>query len=163
MAVALACVPTAQASYQRICAPSGAPILCEIHHQVKAVHRLDHYLGRPRTRYGWSAERSSSAAYRAWARHEWYARHRARGRLARLPVAEIIRYLWPDSSQQFAISIASCESGLRAYADNPTSTATGVFQILGGSTNPWWNTRQALRMWASRGWEPWYASIGCWG
>lgn len=61
------------------------------------------------------------------------------------------------------VRVATCESGLVYWKKNPSSSARGIFQILGGSTNGGVNIRVAHRMWLSRNWEPWTASEHCWG
>jgi hypothetical protein len=78
-----------------------------------------------------------------------------------------------------ALRIISCESGGRANAKNPTSTASGLFQHLGSL----WASRSAKAGWAGSdifdpvanvavaawlvyddgGWSHWSPSGGCWG
>jgi hypothetical protein len=57
------------------CDGRPAPILCAVHHWRDAVWRLEAQLGMPATRYGWSAERSTSGSYRVWVRHRWHTRY----------------------------------------------------------------------------------------
>lgn len=61
-----------------------------------------------------------------------------------------------------AMAIVRCESGGNPNARNRRSSATGLFQILGGPTDPIANVMQAYSMWRSRGWQPWNASRSCW-
>ena len=70
------------------------------------------------------------------------------------------------------IRIAKCESGLRPEAKNPTSTATGIFQIIIGTWDgnkcegERWdfqdNIKCAYKLYQSRGFQPWNASKHCW-
>lgn len=70
------------------------------------------------------------------------------------------------------IRIAKCESGLRPGAKNPTSTATGIFQIIIGTWDgnkcegERWdfqdNIKCAYKLYQSRGFQPWNASKHCW-
>lgn len=78
-------------------------------------------------------------------------------------------------SADLALAIASCESGLRWDAKNPTSSASGVFQYLSGT---WANTaegrkgtsvfdadaniRMAVGHIAVHGASPWNSSKQCW-
>lgn len=74
-----------------------------------------------------------------------------------------------------ALAIMACESGGNPYAENSTSTASGLYQHLWG----WWSgswglpafdpfdpeqsiqAAAALR-YANGGWSDWYASAHCW-
>ena len=80
----------------------------------------------------------------------------------------IIRAVFPDSAEAGAIRVARCESRLDPNAKNPTSSATGLFQIVRGTWNayadPGWsptdplhNTMTADRIWKSDGgsWRQW--------
>ena len=78
-----------------------------------------------------------------------------------------------------ALRVIRCESGGRANAKNPTSTASGLFQHLASM----WPERAVDAGWAGAdvfdpvantavaawlvyhggGWSHWYSSIGCWG
>ena len=70
------------------------------------------------------------------------------------------------------IRIAKCESGYRLNAKNPTSTATGIFQILTGTwgyakcegsrTNMEDNIRCAYKVRDLQGNSAWNASKHCW-
>lgn len=64
----------------------------------------------------------------------------------------VARYDWNVDK---ACRILVCESKGDPNARNRRSTATGLFQILGGPTNPEANVAQAYRMWRARGWQPW--------
>jgi hypothetical protein len=71
------------------------------------------------------------------------------------------------------VKIAKCESGFKANAKNPTSTATGIFQIIIGT----WDGNKCLgerwdyednikcgwQIYKLRGTQPWISSQGCWG
>ena len=80
----------------------------------------------------------------------------------------IIRNVFPDSAEDGAIRVAKCESGLDPNARNPSSSATGLFQIINGTwrayadrgwvrTDPLHNTLVAYRIWRSDGgsWRQW--------
>lgn len=123
------------------------------------------------------------ARRRGWVLHEWSKkpdRNRARdSRCLPTSPAGIIRYVWPNSTQETAVRVAWCESRLYTYAFHPATNVAGLFQIddgwyatsnnyLGHRFNPynaWANTRQALWLYRddgnSFGWH-WLASIGCW-
>lgn len=44
---------------------------------------------------------------------------------------QLIRFLWPASAADRMVAIARRESGLRCDADNPRSSAAGLFQTIG--------------------------------
>lgn len=71
----------------------------------------------------------------------------------------VAQYPWDVDT---ACRVLMCESGGRADARNARSSATGLYQILGGPTDPAANVAQAYRMYAARGWQPWNASRSCW-
>lgn len=64
----------------------------------------------------------------------------------------IAQYNWDDER---AFSVMWCESTGNPNARNRYSTATGLFQILDGPTDPVANVRLAHQMWSKRGWQPW--------
>jgi len=78
----------------------------------------------------------------------------------------------PNQDIMTMIRIARCESGLRPEAKNPTSTATGIFQIIIGTWDgnrcegERWdfqdNIKCAYKLYQSRGFQPWNASKHCW-
>lgn len=68
-----------------------------------------------------------------------------------------------DWDVDLMLRIMGCESGGRANADNPSSTASGLFQILGGPYDPVANIALAHSMWSTRGTQPWNSSRSCWG
>jgi hypothetical protein len=49
------------------------------------------------------------------------------------PILAAITNLWPEPEWNRALTVARCESNYRLDAANPTSSARGVFQLLG----PW--------------------------
>lgn len=72
------------------------------------------------------------------------------------------------------LAVAACESGLRPAAENPTSTASGLFQFLYwhrtrlgaagfSGHSPYAQAFQAAEWIRERGLAPWYASRHCWG
>ncbi len=67
-------------------------------------------------------------------------------------------YTWDDAT---AFNVMFCESQGKYDAHNP-SGANGLFQELGGPTDPAANVAQAYSMWQTRSWEPWDASRYCW-
>ena len=79
---------------------------------------------------------------------------------------EIIRATWPDYEEDYAISIAACESGLDPGAYNPYSGAVGLFQFmpstaasLGYSSqemyDPWTASTAAAQLQDVAGWGQW--------
>lgn len=64
----------------------------------------------------------------------------------------VARYDWNVDT---ACRILVCESKGDPSARNRRSTATGLFQILGGPTDAERNVAQAYAMWRARGWQPW--------
>jgi hypothetical protein len=89
----------------------------------------------------------------------------------------IVRAIFPASAEDQALRVAGCESTgtpyhLYIYAKNPSSTASGLFQLLDtwwagkfDPFNPWANTRAAYQLWAGSGgsfYRHWAASVGCW-
>ena len=64
----------------------------------------------------------------------------------------IAQYSW---DYQTALNVMWCESHGDPQARNSRSTATGLFQILGGPTDPAANVRLAHAMYRQRGWQPW--------
>jgi hypothetical protein len=64
----------------------------------------------------------------------------------------IANYSWPHNE---AFAVMYCESRGNSYADNPRSSATGLFQILHGPVDPTANVATAYNMHSSRGWQPW--------
>jgi hypothetical protein len=101
----------------------------------------------------------------------WREARKASSRCLPTTPSGIIRYVFPSSTEDAAIRVAWCESRLNPRADNPRSTAAGLFQLLAtwyaGKFNPydaWANTRFALRLSnGGRSWSHWRASIGCHG
>jgi len=92
-------------------------------------------------------------------------------------VAQLIRQIWPDGSEDKAVRVARCESGLNPIAvGGPNSNGTldyGVFQFNDGGTLQTYlagdtlrakvdaalhaeaNIRAALQLFRDRGWDPW--------
>ena len=70
------------------------------------------------------------------------------------------------------IRIARAESNFRSNAKNPTSTASGIFQIIygtwnsndcqGSAFNAEDNIRCAYKLYANRGFQPWASSSSKW-
>lgn len=60
---------------------------------------------------------------------------------------------WPKSQAHALTLCMTLESGGRPWADN--GPYQGLMQIYQGSFNPESNLRQGLKMWKSRGWQPW--------
>jgi hypothetical protein len=62
-------------------------------------------------------------------------------------------YPWPQGE---AFNVMYCESKGNPYADNPSSTAEGLMQVLDGSDDPRTNMDQAISKYqASDGWGQW--------
>src|SRR6266545_2556078 len=92
-------------------------------------------------------------------------------------IALLIRQIWPDGSEDKAVRVAKCESGLNPIAvGGPNSNGTldfGVFQFNNGGTLQSYlpggtykekvdnslhaeaNIKAALQLWRDRGWDPW--------
>lgn len=66
---------------------------------------------------------------------------------------------FPADAVNRAVAICNCESRGNPAARNPRSSATGLFQILRGSTDPVANVTQAAAMYRTRGWKPWAACL----
>jgi hypothetical protein len=67
----------------------------------------------------------------------------------------IIRYVFPDATEEAALRVSGCETGWTWYprAKNPHSSASGLFQLIGfhwegkfDPFDPWENTRYAARL-----------------
>jgi hypothetical protein len=70
------------------------------------------------------------------------------------------QYPWDTG---LAYQVMMCESHGDPGAVNSNSGATGLFQILGGPSDPVANVALAYDMYSHRGWQPWSSSSGCWG
>ncbi len=70
--------------------------------------------------------------------------------------ANVARYSWPVDA---ALGFMWRESHCDPHARN-RSGATGLFQVLGGSTDGDTNIAQAFALWSQRGWEPWVCCEG---
>jgi hypothetical protein len=72
---------------------------------------------------------------------------------------------------EIMIEVAMCESGMNPLAENPNSSATGLFQILSQLhqvkkqwlKNPDTNMVMAKQLFDASGTNPWNASKHCWG
>ncbi len=133
-------------------APAQADYHVQVHHDVKRVHRVEAALRHRLTPY---------YGYTNWVHKRLWHHRRLRWDVRYSAPRWVIPAVFLEDPGT-AIRVASCESGLRPWARNPTSTATGLFQILGGPTGVWSNTLLAHRMYRERGWEPWTASETCW-
>ena len=67
--------------------------------------------------------------------------------------------------------IIQCESGFRADAKNPVSSASGLAQFLkstwqswgdGDVFNPYDNIRAMVKLFKAQGTKPWLSSQSCW-
>lgn len=68
---------------------------------------------------------------------------------------DLVARHFPAAQVPTACRVLLCESGGNAAARNRRSSATGLFQILNGSTDPDTNVAQAAAMARARGWQPW--------
>lgn len=68
-----------------------------------------------------------------------------------LPLAHWVG--WPKSQDRALTLCMTLESGGRRWAKN--GPYNSLLQIYLGSFNPESNLRQGLKMWRSRGWQPW--------
>jgi hypothetical protein len=84
-----------------------------------------------------------------------------------------VEYLRSLAGDDFVLlyEIAKCESNWNPKAQNPNSTAKGIFQFLSSTWQAWGkgevldpfaNIEAAVRLYNSRGTGPWLASIDCW-
>lgn len=89
----------------------------------------------------------------------------------------LVALYFDESDVTKALNIIRCESGGNPYADNPTSSAAGLFQHLAGWYNGAWgltgqfdpyNPQQSIKAGAQlvydtgSSWGNWNASAGCW-
>ena len=98
------------------------------------------------------------------------------GPLPPVEVEGLIRTYFQPEDVDLAIQICWCESRFDASARNPTSTASGLFQVMKG----WWsgewssyppfdpydpneNTKFSAWLFYNSGVQNWNASKGCWG
>ena len=81
----------------------------------------------------------------------------------------LVAAYFPPEAVDTALRIIDCESGGNPDADNPYSTAAGLWQFVA----LWWEgrwdpydpevaTQKAAERFAASGWRDWYASRGCW-
>lgn len=70
--------------------------------------------------------------------------------------------VYTDWNVDLMLRIMGCESGGDPNNKNRSSSASGLFQILGGPFDPAANIAVAHSMWATRGTQPWTASASCW-
>lgn len=86
----------------------------------------------------------------------------------------LVAIWWPPDQVGRALDVIRCESGGDPGAHNLHSSATGLFQILGGWADtfgfprawledPETNVKTAYRIWKIQGWGAWNASRSCWG
>jgi soluble lytic murein transglycosylase-like protein len=83
-------------------------------------------------------------------------------------------YAWPVDT---ALRVIACESLGDPDAVNPSSGASGLFQVMPylhqwrvwrlfgewrSLRDPWVNIAIAFELWEIGGWAPWTASAGCW-
>lgn len=170
LAIALAVPVTAEAgskSYSthiKACAGKATPIRCAIKHWVYVTRQAQRFILEPHLLRYWGAHKRADSTEEMLAiRKRWYHRALHWRHIAAYGPAEAILYVWRFTRDgPLFVHIGSCESGLRPNADNPTSTANGIFQILGGPFDMWANIRLGYRMYESRGTQPWYPSEYCW-
>jgi hypothetical protein len=137
------------------------------------VHRIKANKCRTHTRpHVWPDAGEVAPGYR----EERLARTRARRERVRRLVSRclptsmtgIIRYVFPSATENAAISVAQCESNLNPTAQNASSGAAGLFQLMPGwwqgsfnPFDPWANSRFAYRLsdagynWAHWVCKPW--------
>lgn len=81
-----------------------------------------------------------------------------------------ITHAFPEEEVETAMRVSWCEARWIETAKNPTSSASGLFQLLrtwwGGKFDPfdpWLNSVEAARLVAADGWaRHWYPSQDCW-
>lgn len=80
-------------------------------------------------------------------------------------VREMVEVFFPASQVEKAVAVAWCESRFDPEAENPRSSAGGLFQFLddtwesvggGDKHDPWLSTHHAARLWGeSESWDDW--------
>jgi hypothetical protein len=83
---------------------------------------------------------------------------------AKRPVASVEHWrplvaAHPDWPVDTILRAMACESRGDPTAKNPRSTATGLLQVLGGSTDPATNVAQAHSIWRRQGLAAWRACL----
>lgn len=148
--IALICSPAAMAAY--------APVLERLRSERQAVRALHVKKCLPELRYAvparevavWNRAVRLVEARRDKIRAMYAGAHRCRPTDPR----GIIRYVFPDSTEDAAIRVAGCETGWTFWprAHNP-SGASGLFQLMPfhwvgkfDPFDPWLNSRYALRL-----------------
>ena len=78
---------------------------------------------------------------------------------------------YTDWNGPLMLRVAWCESRDEPWVVDPTPVwdgsrwvhSAGLLQVLGGSTDPLLNIRQAHALWEQQGMAAWFASRSCWG
>jgi hypothetical protein len=85
---------------------------------------------------------------------------------------ELVKSIFPAAQVNKAMAVMKCESNGNPNADNPRSSALGLWQFLkdtwnrtadrigappypAGARDPEWSTRGAYDLWKRFGWSPW--------
>lgn len=157
------------------CVTSTAVVFCSIVEYRTADRTLRARKCLPGRKYQWSAQ-EVPLGYRPWVailsktqliQAMFAGRHRCKPS----PDNEeaVIRHIFPDATEDAAVKVADCESGLYRYAKNPRSTASGLWQLLrlhwAGRFNPfdpYASSYYVLRITdGGKNWGPWYPSYSC--
>lgn len=84
----------------------------------------------------------------------------------------MVAFYWGKHGKtDLMLRVMDCESGGAWWADNPRSSAAGLFQIMGfwqrawpgNYYDPWTNASVAYQIYLSQGIGAWNASRSCWG
>lgn len=75
----------------------------------------------------------------------------------------IASHFWPEWAVERMVRIAECESGHSPWAVNPSSGASGIWQIMpfwqrawpGNYFDPWVNGAVAYQIWLAQGFDAW--------
>lgn len=143
-------------------------MLCSIHQEHRTANRLRQPAARPPLRYGWIAERSGHArrlrildywrSVKLHAEHQLASLHHPSQAACRSFVAR--RFAGLD--QGTALAVVERESHCYWAAQNPSSSAAGVFQFLDhwgpltSRLDAVWSVNRAYRAVRAGGWSPWY-------
>lgn len=111
------------------------------------THRLQDRLRAPRTPFGYRPATVYSV-------NQWRL-HRLLWQNRQTEARWAYRAIWPSVEWPTLRCVVQRESGWNPMADNPTSSANGLMQILGGPYGVVSNYTLGLTMYHEAGWTPW--------
>lgn len=127
----------------------GSTLKQKVYTKVNQTHAHQRRLKQPKTPY---AHNVSVYALRQWTSHEALWRRRMNN------PHWVLRAVMPANTISTFNCIITRESNWAVTADNPTSTANGLLQILGGPKTVWGNLMLGRVMYNQRGFQPWSAA-----